>query len=265
MLLKSTYFPKHYENFMKNEGDIDAAREYFLKNRPSNLEFLLQKRYSWMNNYINEDSKVVELGSGAGFAKEFIKSDNLLLTDINKREWIDMKVDAMAPPFEDESLDVVICSHMIHHIAKPVVFFNNISKKIKHNGYLLIQDINTSLLMRFLLKLMRHEGWSYDVDVFDKNQVTNNPNDPWSANCAIPELLFRNADKFETEIPSFKVILNQLNEGFVFPLSGGVISKTRIIQLPYMLMKFVGLIDSSLISVFPNIFALGRSVVLQKI
>ena len=35
--------------------------------------------------------------------------------------------------------------------------------------------------MRFLLRLMRHEGYSYDVNVFDENCVCNDPADPWSA------------------------------------------------------------------------------------
>ena len=138
-----------------------------------------------------------------------------------------MEVDAMAPPFEDESLDVVICSHMIHHIAKPVVFFENIHKKIKPSGYIIIQEINTSLMMRILLRLMRHEGWSYDVDVFDRNQVTNNPNDPWSANCAIPELLFENEGAFEEKIDGFKIVVNEVNEGMIFPLSVVLFQRLR--------------------------------------
>jgi SAM-dependent methyltransferase len=265
MIKNSIYIPEHDKNLMKNEGDVEAARNYYFLNRPNNLNFLLKKRYEWMNKYISDNSKVIELGSGAGFAKEFIKSNNLLLTDINKKSWIDMKVDAMALPFENESIDVVICSHMIHHVAKPVVFLHQIQHKLKTGGYLLIQDINTSLMMRFLLRLMRHEGWSYNIDVFNENKVTNNPNDPWSANCAIPELLFDNRDIFENKVNGFRVILNELNEGLIFPLSGGVIAKSKTVQFPYPLLKLVDKIDSILISVFPKIFALGRSVVLQKI
>jgi len=40
-----------------------------------------------------------------------------------------------------------------------------------------IQDLETSLFMRLMLYAMRHEGWSYNIDVFDENAVTNDPKD----------------------------------------------------------------------------------------
>jgi hypothetical protein len=112
---------------------------------------------------------------------------------------------------------------------------------------------------------MRHEGWSYQIDIFDENQVANDPKDPWSANCAIPELLFEQTDKFHKKFPSFKIIKNEKNEGFIFPLSGGVIAKTKLPEFPTWFLKVVYSIDKLLIKLFPNIFALGRSVVIKNI
>ena len=68
-------------------------------------------------------------------------------------------------------------------------------------------SVNTALTMRLLLWMMRHEGWSYDIDVFDENAVTNDPEDPWSANCAIPELLFQSSTEFESKVPGYSVTL----------------------------------------------------------
>lgn len=249
---------------MKSEGDIEGARErYFSKPRRS-LEFLLNQRYSWMNEYLKDKSVVVELGAGAGFSKLFLICDSLKLTDVVKHPWIDLCVDALNPPFENESLDIVICSHMIHHLAYPKRFFNTIRAKLKLGGAILIQDINTSFLMRILLRLMRHEGWSFDIDVFDENATANDSKDPWSANCAIPELLFRDSKVFEQNIPGFVIELNRLNECFLFPLSGGVIAKTSIPDFPDWSLRLIQKFDVRLISAAPGIFALGRSVVLRK-
>ena len=44
--------------------------------------------------------------------------------------------------------------------------------------------------MKTVLRLMRHEGWSDEVDIFDRNAVCNDPSDPWSANCSIQKQLF---------------------------------------------------------------------------
>tara|TARA_B100000963_G_scaffold294238_1_gene264831 strand:+ start:308 stop:478 length:171 start_codon:yes stop_codon:yes gene_type:complete len=56
---------------MKNEGDVFLARKTFLNEKNNNLEFLLYKRFNWMNHYIKKGSKVIYLGSGAGLIEFF--------------------------------------------------------------------------------------------------------------------------------------------------------------------------------------------------
>ena len=97
--------------------------------------------------------------------------------------------------------------------------------------------------MRALLRLMRHEGWSYDVDVFDENVISNDPRDLWSANCEIPDLLFSDAMEFERNVSDFRVLRNELCKGLIFPLSGGIVSKTKMIQLPKWLLSVVDRFD----------------------
>jgi SAM-dependent methyltransferase len=249
---------------MHHEGDVVSARARFLGTRFRNLEHLLVQRYAWMNNHIRPGDKVVEFGCGAGFSKLYVNRGNVLLTDYIKHDWVDMQVDAMHPPFEPHSADVIICSHMIHHMAKPVTFFKKVHPILRPGGRILIQDVNTALLLRLLLSIMRHEGWSYDVDVFDENAVTNDPEDPWSANCAIPQMLFHSTSEFERRVPGYRVIKNEVNECLLFPLSGGVIAKTPVPQLPHGVLKAVEQLDRALVKILPGSFAVGRSVVLQK-
>ena len=259
-----TYIPQHSENRMKLEGDLKKARQRCFDERPTNLLFLLRQRYKWMNEYIGDKQKIFELGCGAGFSKAFIESENLQLTDVSNEDWVDLYVDAMHLPFPDNSVDVLICSHMIHHLAYPVRFFEGASRVLRPGGLILISEINTSLMMRFLLRIMRHEGWSYEVNVFDKNEIANDPSDPWSANCAIPEMLFQDKQYFEKSLPQFKVVRNELTECLIFPLSGGVIARSPTILLPVTVLRVIDKIDQFLITLFPKVFALGRKVVLQK-
>ena len=264
-MLRGTYFPRHEENRMLHEGDVEAARERFYRERPIGVIYLLRQRYSWMNEYLVGRKAVVEIGAGAGLSKEFLDFPSMILSDVVKRPWIDIVVDALNPPFESDSLDAVICSHMIHHLASPAQFFSVVRSKLKMGGLLLIQDLHTSLMLRALLRIMRHEGWSYDINVFDEATIANDPVDPWSANCAIPELLFSNEQAFESKIPGFRFLKNELNESLLFPLSGGVVANTRIIQFPPIIYKLVQAVDRFLVYIFPDIFAVGRSVVLEKI
>ena len=72
ILKKKTNFLQK-NNFMRNEGNIIAAREYFFEKKNKNLYCLLKNRYGWMNDYINNNDEVIELGSGPGLSKQFLR------------------------------------------------------------------------------------------------------------------------------------------------------------------------------------------------
>ncbi|MEK7658103.1 MAG: class I SAM-dependent methyltransferase [Patescibacteria group bacterium] len=219
-----------------------------------------------MNEYIKYDSRGVEVGCGTGISKFYIKARNFILTDYLDNDWLDIKnVDALNTPFENKSFDFIVSSNMIHHVPYPLKFFQEMNRILRPGGVLLIQEINASFFMRLFLRLMRHEGYSFDVDVFNEEAVCTNPNDLWSANCAIPNLLFDNKNKFKQKIPYFKIISDKYCEFFIFLNSGGVIAKTFYIPLPIFLLRLIKLIDDILTIISPRIFALQRQIILQKI
>jgi SAM-dependent methyltransferase len=263
-LFKGPYFPHHSLNRMQSEGDVSHARNSFITKRFRNLDYLLKTRYDWMNSYIQDGWKIIEIGAGAGFSEFYLRCKPIM-TDVVENTWIDSTLDATNMDLPDQSVDCIIASHNIHHFYSPYKFFKECERVIKPGGLILIQELNTSLALRFLLRLMRHEGWSYDVNVFDETAIANDPSDLWSANCAIPELLFEQKDKFEKQFTSLKIELNKKNEFLIFPLSGGVISKTKFPELPYWLLTMANAIDKGLIYLLSNIFAMGRSVVIRKI
>ena len=258
-----TFFPKHKSNRMQNEGNLAESRRRFLSKRFNNLDFLLRKRYEWMNQYLKPKMKIIEIGCGSGLSKLFL-SENVLLTDASNNPWVDKVIDGTNMDLKDSSIDVIIASHTIHHFYNPAKFFKECSRVLKEDGVILISEINTSLIMRMILKLMRHEGYSYEVDVFNYESICNDKNDLWSANCAIPELLFDDESKFNNFFPELKICYQNKTEFFIFPLSGGVVAKKNIIEIPSLIMKFFDFIDKFLIYFLPSIFALGRNVVIKK-
>jgi SAM-dependent methyltransferase len=264
ILLNGPYFPSHSANRMKSEGELSLARDRFLKSRFRNLDFLLRERYSWMNDYFQDDAILLEIGAGAGFSELYLKK-RPILTDATTNPWIDRVLDATNMNLEDSSVDCIIASHNIHHFYSPYKFFKECERVLKLGGVVLIQELNTSLMLRILLKLMRHEGWSYAVDVFDESEIANDPSDLWSANCAIPEMLFENTDRFQSEFKKLKIERNKKGEFLLFPISGGVIAKAPVPQLPGWLLNAVKKLDAALVALMPSVFAMGRSVVLRKI
>ncbi len=258
------YIPNYSSNRLTSEGDCRRAREIFLKNKPKNLIYLLKKRYGWMNNYLSGKEIIYELGCGAGISKFFIKNKNLLLTDVSKFEWVDKYEDALNLSFEDNSVDAFVCSHMIHHLSNPKAFLVKAINCLKPGGIILISDINLSLALKFILRLTHHEGWSYKVNVFSENAICNDPENPWSGNNAIPKLLFLDKSKFEFEFKNARIIHYKPTEFLIFLISGGVISKTKTIQLPIFILNIINKFDEFLVRNFTNLFALGMEIVIEK-
>jgi SAM-dependent methyltransferase len=255
----------HQENRMKFEGDTLRARKNFYSNASKNLYFLLENRFTWMNRFIQKNDIGIEVGAGTGVSKEFIQSNFFKITDYANNEWLDLKmVDALNTEIESESLDFIISSNMIHHVPYPIMFFEEMNRILKPGGKLIIQEINCSTSMRFLLKLMRHEGYDFTIDVFDRKLICTDPEDLWSANCAIPNLLFDNLGDIKNKIPGFNISHTGFSEFLLFINSGGVISKTKYIPLPISILKIIRLIDNLLCRISPSFFALQRQIVLIK-
>ena len=120
------------ENKMNSIANTKIARDLYYSAKGQNVKFLLEKRFSWMNEFINDDDIGIEVGSGAGFTKDFIKNKNFKLTDLGNDEHLDYKnIDAQNTGFKDGSFDYVIASNMIHHIPFPMKFFREMNRILK--------------------------------------------------------------------------------------------------------------------------------------
>ena len=142
--MKKKFVPRsHGENRMKHEGDTVRARKKFYLKDNNNLDYLLANRFNWMNNFIKKEDLGIEVGSGTGVSKEYIKCNNYKTTDFADNEWLDYKmIDALDTKFKDESLDFIISSNMIHHVPYPTLFFEEMNRILKRGGRLIIQEIN---------------------------------------------------------------------------------------------------------------------------
>ena len=264
-MVLSKFSPKNGSSRMNHAGDIQNSRESYIRKLNRNLNWLLRSRFIWMNNYIDFKDIGLELGSGIAASKEFIKCEKFLVSDFLDSEWLDLKnIDALETGFPTNSFDFVIVSNTIHHLAFPKKFFQEAHRILKPQGKLIIQDIYTSLLMRILLKVTKHEAYNETIDVFSEQIPCNELLDPWSANCSIPKLLFKYKDNFETELPNWEIIHYKNVEFLTFANSGGVIAKTKNIKLGPRLLAMQDSIDKYLCRALPEVFSLQVQIVLRK-
>ncbi len=254
------------ENRMKSIANTKIARELYYSSESKNVRFLLSKRFSWMNNFINENDVGIEVGSGAGFSKDFIKNKNFKLTDLGEDEHLDFKnIDAQKTGFENESFDYVIASNMIHHIPFPIKFFEEMNRILKKSGRLIIFESYCSIFFQIATILMKHEGFDFTLDVWDEKNPKSDEKNAWHGNIAVPHLIFDDKQKFEDNLGKyFKIEYEKLTECLIFLNSGGVTSKTKCIPMNNFFLNILHSIDNILVKLFPKLFCMGRRIVLVK-
>lgn len=240
------------------------ARQNLATRRGSNLRYVLKKRLLWMQRYLGPTTYAVELGCGAGFSEMFLRAGTLELTDTEPRPWVRRVVDALALPYADASVDVIIVNNVIHHLAYPDRFFKEAARVLRKDGYVLVQECDASLTTRVAARLTRHEGYDLSADPFDASKPCNDPADPWSANVAIPNLLFDDLDRFRAHYPEFEVSDAKRSEFFIHFNCGGVTASAPYLPLPEGALRVLDAIDGVLVKIAPDVFASQRRVVLRK-
>ena len=189
-ILNKIQFPVD-ANRMKSVASIGSAIEIYNSSKSKNLKFLLKQRFDWMNKYIGEKDIGLEVGSGAGFTKFFIKNNNFKMSDLSEDSHLDYKkVDAQATNFTDQTFDYVIASNMIHHIPYPIKFFREMNRILKKNGKLIIFESYCSIVFQVATILMKHEGYDFTLNVWDEKNPKSDVSDAWAGNIAVPHLIF---------------------------------------------------------------------------
>ena len=255
------------ENKMNSIANTKIARDLYYSSKSQNVKFLLEKRFSWMNEFIDKNDIGIEVGSGAGFAKDFISNKNFMLTDLGNDDHLDYKnIDAQNTGFENESFDYVIASNMIHHIPFPMRFFKEMNRILKSNGKLIIFESHCSIIFQIATTIMKHEGFDFTLNVWDEENPKSDENNAWHGNIAVPHLIFDDKTGYKENLGNiFRKEYDKFTECFIFLNSGGVTSKTKFIPMNRFLLNILHIIDKILVKILPNIFCMGRRIVLRKI
>jgi len=236
----------------------ESRLKFYRKNK--NLIFLLQKRFFWMKNFILKKKIVIELGSGNCLIKNIL-DEKIICTDIKPLKNLSFRLDMNNLKLNkkfNNNVDVFIFNHSLHHSTNPEKILKIISKKyLKKLGYILINEPELSILFKLFLKFFKHE--KYDSNIKNKNKKFF-----WYKNNATGRILFKNK-KIGSPFQDYKVVKNCLSECLIFLNSSGNGVNSTYIKLNFFFLKIIDLIDYVLVKICPIIFALNRSIVLQKI
>ncbi|MDA9720613.1 class I SAM-dependent methyltransferase [Candidatus Pelagibacter sp.] len=238
----------------------EVSRNKFTEGN-KNFVYLVNKRLKWMKKYTKNKSYILEFGSSNCLSK-LVLGKKVVCTDIIKNKFINFTLDMNkldVPKKYNRKYDVLIFNHCLHHSKNPLKVLQTVSKKmIKKNGFILINEPETSFVFKIFLKLFNHER--YDEDISNKNNK-----DFWYENNSTGKLLFGNMSKNEKFLNDYKIITNELSEFFIFLNCSGNGVNTPYIPMNFFFLKIINCLDHFLIKIVPSIFALNRKIILKKI
>jgi SAM-dependent methyltransferase len=202
----------------------------------------------------------LELGSGPGFARQFIP--DLELSDIVRAPWHDREASADALPFGDATLGALVLFDVLHHLPDPRRFFTEATRVLRPGGRIVMCEPYVSPLSYPVYKFLHDEPLALGVDPLAP-AGTNGARDPFDSNQAIPSLLFgRRRRAFAEAFPELAVRSVARLSGPSYPASGGF---SRRPLLPQPLWSALHAIESRLPEAAFRLFGFRILVVIEKL
>jgi len=164
----------------------------------------------------------IEIGSGPGFARDFIPE--LELTDVVQAPWHARRMSAEVLSLEDNSVGALLLFDVLHHVATPATFFSEAIRVLRPGGRILLCEPYISPLSRWVYRRFHPEPVDTSVDPWAAvARDAKNAKDPFDSNQATPTLIFcRDKGRiFESMFPQLSVVRVERMAGLAYPASGG--------------------------------------------
>ena len=180
------------------------------------LKKIYQEWYKIILDRLGSSRVVLEIGSGAGFFKDFFPT--IIRSEILQVRNVDLVTDATQLPFSNNSLDAIVMTDVLHHIPNAANFFSEASRCLRPGGKVLMIEPWPTFWSKFVYQNFHSEPFDISGD------WTIPSSGPLSgANGALPWILFeRDRVQFEDAFPLLRINQVQWMMPFVYLLSGGV-------------------------------------------
>ncbi len=239
-----------------NRSALDSDTQLTLRNRKRlssnrNLLYWYEKLYEYQfRNIAHIDSKnILEIGSGTSPLKRFYP--NIKTSDVLELDYLDHVFDAhdidTFAVIEDQSLDIITMTNVLHHLRDPILFLIKASRKLVQGGKIIFMEPYFSLLSKFIYLYLHHEHTSLKIHKPCLEQVEGPLS---SANIALPFLIFfKQMDDPLREIYQFSKDNVTFFSSLSYMMTGGI---SRTIRLPGWLYKIFFNVDLFIAKSFPR-------------
>src|SRR5438270_10014073 len=146
---------------------------------------------------------ILEIGSGTSPLKQFLP--NVITSDVLDLDYLDLVFDChqidKLDAIEDDSLDVITLTNVLHHLKSPIAFLNRAASKLKSGGKVIATEPFFSVVSTLIFKYLHHEPVDFRISEPELRHVQGPLG---SANIALPWLIFFRRHEW----------LQRLNENF---------------------------------------------------
>lgn len=210
--------------------------------------------YRLIKSELPRQGKIVEIGSGSGFAKKIIP--NIETSDLIKIKGIDKTFSAEKIPYKSNSVGSFVMLNVLHHIKDPEIAFREIERCLSTGGRVVMIEPYNSVWGWIIYNFLHYEHFSPTSDwkVPGAGRMSD-------SNTALPWIIFvRDRQKFERLYPKLKIISVIPHTPFSYLVSGGL-SKIQLIPT-FMFLLVQGL--EKVLSPLNRFLGMFATIVLEK-
>lgn len=202
--------------------DVDDPRTTELRFQIIREKPFLKQLYSEWYQLLKEalapgQRPILELGSGAGFLKEFVPG--LVTSEVLVCPGIQVVLDGQRLPFSEESLAGIVMTNVLHHIPEPRRFLAEAGRCVRPGGILAMIEPWVTPWSRWVYSRLHTEPLNPDATEWEFPLIG-----PLSgANVALPWIIFeRDRERFLSEFPQWRIQSIRPLMPVCYLVSGGV-------------------------------------------
>ena len=206
---------------------------------------------------------ILEIGSGTSPLKQF--HPNVITSDVLDLDYLDLVFDCheieRLDAIEDNSLDVITLTNVLHHLKRPIVFLNSAAVKLKPRGKVIATEPFFSALSTLLYKRLHHEPVDFQIS---EPELIDVQGPLTSANQAVPWLIFfRRRDWLQRLNGSYDVANLSVRpfSALSYMATGGISHK---LPVPHFLYRTLLPVDLAFSRCFPHVCAAFFTVTLTR-
>jgi len=224
------------------------------------LKEIYHNWYDMIIENLADKKPVFEIGSGGGNFRELLP--DIISSDIILCEWNDLNSDAHALPFKNNSIGNIISIDVLHHLEKPVLFFEEAQRTLQERGRIIMLEPYISPFSFLVYKFFHQEKVCFTPVNFNEGKVDSvYEKKPFDGNSAIPTSMFtKQIGEFRDKFPDLRILKKYLVSFVIYPLSGGFEHKSLIRD---SWLRYLWIIEDKL-RIFAKLLALRVFLVIEK-